>query len=128
MPDDCTPPSALPDLTVPGPHAVGHSRYQGESMRLGDDGYVVFVSQLESHHAIRAFHRPGGRGALHASSLGKAIMASLPEKAVTQILHRVGMKKFTDRTIVDPQALLAELALVRKRGWAQSGGITCSRR
>ncbi len=88
------------------------------SMGIENDGYVVFVAQLESHHPIRAFHRPGARGALHASSLGKAIMAALPEKSVTQILHRVGMKKFTDRTIVDPQALLTELALVRKRGWA----------
>jgi len=104
----------------------------GETTNLGieNDGHVVFVSQLESHHAIRAFHRPGGRGALHASSLGKAILASLPEKAVTRILHRVGMKKFTDRTIVDPQALLAELALVRKRGWAiddqeRADGMRC---
>ena len=37
----------------------------GETTNLGieNDGYVVFVSQLESHHAIRAFHRPGARGA-----------------------------------------------------------------
>jgi IclR family acetate operon transcriptional repressor len=92
----------------------------GETTNMGieSDGYVVFVAQLESHHSIRAFHRPGTRGALHASSLGKAIMASLPEKAVTQLLHRVGMKKFTERTIVDPQVLLADLAVVRKRGWA----------
>ena len=39
-------------------------------------------------------------------------------KAVTQMLHRVGMPKFTEHTIVDPEALLADLALVRKRGWA----------
>ena len=104
----------------------------GETTNLGieNDGYVVFVSQLESHHPIRAFHRPGASGALHASSLGKAILAALPDKAVTQILHRVGMMKFTDRTIVDPQALLVELAQVRKRGWAiddqeRSDGMRC---
>lgn len=104
----------------------------GETTNLGieNDGYVVFVAQLESHHSIRAFHRPGGRGALHASSLGKAILAALPEKTVTQILHRVGMARFTDRTIIDPQALLEELAAVRKRGWAiddeeRSEGLRC---
>ena len=88
----------------------------GETTNLGieNDGYVVFVSQLESHHAIRAFHRPGGARALHASSLGKAILAWLPEEEVTQILHRVGMPKLTDRTIVDPQALLADLAQARQ--------------
>jgi IclR family acetate operon transcriptional repressor len=88
------------------------------SMGIENDGYIVFVAQVESHRSIRAFHRPGAHGAMHASSLGKAIMSTLPEKAVTDILHRVGMKKFTERTIVDPQTLLAELAATRKRGWA----------
>jgi IclR family transcriptional regulator, acetate operon repressor len=104
----------------------------GETTNIGieDDGYVVYVAQLESHHPVRTFHRPGARGALHASSLGKAIMAALPQASVTQILHRVGMKKFTERTIVDPQLLLTELGLVRKRGWAvddqeQADGMRC---
>ena len=95
-------------------------RASGETANIGieNDGYVVYIDQLESHNSIRAFHRPGGRGAMHASSLGKAIMGSLPEKVVTKILHRVGMQRYTERTIVDPQSLLAELALSRKRGWA----------
>jgi IclR family transcriptional regulator, acetate operon repressor len=105
----------------------------GETTNLGieNDGSVVFVSQLESHHAIRAFHRPGARGPLHASSLGKAMLAWLPEPTVTQILHRVGLPKLTERTIVDPQALLADLALTRQRGWAiddeeRADGLRCT--
>jgi IclR family transcriptional regulator, acetate operon repressor len=92
------------------------------SMGIENDGYVVFVAQVESHRSIRAFHRPGSHGALHASSLGKAIMSTLPEKAVSEILQHVGMKKFTERTIVDPQALLADLAAAAKRGWAIDDG------
>jgi len=105
----------------------------GETTNLGieNDGSVVFVSQLESHHAIRAFHRPGARGPLHASSIGKAILAWLPEAEVIKILHRVGLPKLTERTIVDPQALLAELALTRRRGWAiddeeRAQGLRCA--
>jgi IclR family acetate operon transcriptional repressor len=104
----------------------------GETTNLGieNDGYVVFVAQLESHHAIRAFHRPGARGPLHASSLGKAILAWLPETDVTKMLHRVGLPKLTGRTIVAPEALLADLALTRRRGWAiddeeRADGLRC---
>ncbi|MBX9587939.1 MAG: IclR family transcriptional regulator [Hyphomonadaceae bacterium] len=107
-------------------------RASGETANMGieNDGYIVFVAQIESHDAIRAFHRPGARGAMHASSLGKAILATLPEKSVTQVLHRVGMRRFTERTIVDPQILLGELELVRKRGWAiddeeRADGMRC---
>src|SRR5262245_26266851 len=105
----------------------------GETTNLGieNDGYVVFVAQLESHHAIRAFHRPGGRGPLHASSLGKAILAWLPEATVVQILDGVDLARFTDRTIVDATALRADLALIRRRGWAiddeeRADGLRCA--
>lgn len=94
------------------------------------EGAVVFISQMESHRSIRAFHRPGARGPMHASSLGKAMLAALTDEAVAQKLHRVGMPRLTERTIVDPDALLADLAIVRKRGWAiddeeQAEGMRC---
>jgi IclR family acetate operon transcriptional repressor len=105
----------------------------GETTSLGieNDGYVVFVSQLESHHAIRAFHRPGALGPMHATSLGKAILAGLPEAEVRKILHRVGLPRFTESTLVDPQALLADLAQARRRGWAvddqeKADGMRCA--
>lgn len=100
------------------------------SMAIESEGFVVFISQVESHQAIRAFHRPGARGPLHASSLGKAMMASLTDEAVAQRLHRVGMQKITRKTIVDPEALFKDLAATRARGWAiddeeQSEGLRC---
>lgn len=104
----------------------------GETVNLGieDDGYVVFVSQTESHQSVRAFHRPGSRSPLHASSIGKAIMAALTDDEAVERLHRSGMPKFTEHTIIDPQALLAELAQVRKRGWSiddeeRADGLRC---
>ncbi len=45
-------------------------------------------------------------------------LSTQPDKAVTALLQRVGMEKFTERTIVDPEALLAELAATHRRGWA----------
>lgn len=92
----------------------------GETASIGieKDDYIVFISQMESHQAIRAFHRPGSRGSLHASSIGKAILASLSDEAVAQRLHRVGMPKFTEHTIIDPDMLLKDLTIARKRGWA----------
>lgn len=104
----------------------------GETVNMGieDDGSVVFISQMESHQSVRAFHRPGSRSLLHASSIGKAIMAALPDEAAIERLHRSGMPKFTERTIVDPDALLADLAQTRKRGWSiddeeRAEGLRC---
>jgi len=100
------------------------------NMAIENDGYVVFVSQVECHQAIRAFNRPGARGPMHASSLGKAMMAALTDEEIPHRLHRVGMRRLTARTIIDPDVLLKELAQVRKRGWAvddqeQADGLRC---
>lgn len=104
----------------------------GETVNMGivADCFVVFVSQIECHQSIRAFHRPGARGPMHASSLGKAMLASLDDEAISHILHKVGMARYTERTIVDPDVLFTDIATVRSRGWAiddqeQADGLRC---
>lgn len=88
------------------------------NIAIENDGGVIYLSQFESHNSIRAFHRPGARGPLHATALGKAILSTLPDKDVQKMLHHIGLPRFTAGTIVDAKQLLGDLALVRKRGWA----------
>jgi IclR family transcriptional regulator, acetate operon repressor len=92
----------------------------GETVNLGieDSGEVVFISQVESHRALRAFFRAGSRAAIHASGVGKALLAHLPEAHVRDILHKRGLKKFTEHTLVVPADLFGALKEVRARGWA----------
>lgn len=92
----------------------------GETVNLGieDKGEVVFISQVESHVALRAFFRAGSRAAIHASGVGKALLAQMPEERVKQILHKRGLVKFTDHTLVAPADLFRQLADIRRRGWA----------
>jgi IclR family acetate operon transcriptional repressor len=92
----------------------------GETANLGlleADG-VVFVSQVETHEAIRAFFRPGTRGPLHASGIGKAILAGMPVERVSGIIGRTGLAGFTPRTLTEPSALMRDLRESRLRGWA----------
>ncbi|MGF1594809.1 MAG: HTH-type transcriptional regulator BhcR [Kiloniellaceae bacterium] len=92
----------------------------GETVNLAveDKDELVYVTQFESHAPMRAFFRPGRRAPMHASAIGKAMLAEVDEAALTGFLHRKGMPRFTDRTIVDPAALRSELARIRERGWA----------
>jgi len=92
----------------------------GETVNLAiaDDGDVIFISQVETHEAIRAFFRPGSRGPMHASGIGKALLAELSDQKVKALLQAKGLAGFTDKTIVDTARLAAELETTRKRGWA----------
>lgn len=88
------------------------------NMAISDDGDVVFISQVETHEAIRAFFRPGARGAMHASGIGKALLAELERDEVKRILQKKGLPSFTPKTITSSQALFADLEIIRSRGWA----------
>jgi IclR family acetate operon transcriptional repressor len=92
----------------------------GETANLGlaEDDAIVFVSQVETHQAIRAFFRPGTRSPFHASGIGKAVLASLPADRVATLLRKSPLETFTPKTLSDPAALARDLWESRVRGWA----------
>lgn len=92
----------------------------GETANLGvaEDDCVVFVSQVETHQAIRAFFRPGTRTAFHASGIGKAVLAHLDRERVEAVIRRAGLEAFTEKTLSTLPALLGDLAIIKARGWS----------
>ena len=79
---------------------------------------VVTVARREARHAVRVDSgRIGKIDAPHATSLGKAIMAWLPEDEMQRMVAH-GMKRFTEHTITDFPALIEDLRHVRRNGFA----------
>lgn len=95
-------------------------RATDETANLGieQQGEVLFLTQVETQRAIRAFFPPGTRSPMHASGIGKALLAWLPGTRVAQVLARRGMEAFTALTLTSPDALAAELTRTRGRGYA----------
>lgn len=92
----------------------------GETANLAilDGAEVVFVSQVETSEPIRAFFRLGARAPVHASGIGKALLAHAPEARVARLVGAGPLAVFTPRTIGDPARLGEALAAIRARGWA----------
>ncbi len=88
------------------------------NLAVANHGDVVFISQVESQHPIRAFFQPGTRGFMHASGIGKVLLASLDRSEVEKILQKNGCPRFTDKTITSPSDLFADLDNSRDRGWS----------
>ncbi|MEM6942203.1 MAG: HTH-type transcriptional regulator BhcR [Pseudomonadota bacterium] len=88
------------------------------NLAIADEGDVIFVSQVEASHPIRAFFRPGTRSHMHASGAGKALLAQLSRDEVEALLQKVGLPEFTEKTFTKPDDLFAELERIRTHGWA----------
>ena len=97
--------------------ATGETANLGVEVSSGAGGAVLFVSQVETHAPIRAFFPPGTTSPLHASGIGKVLLAHMPPARAARLLGGA-LPGYTPRTITDPGALAAELAAVRARGHA----------
>ena len=95
-------------------------RDSGETANLGIEAgdEVLFLSQVETHEAIRAFFPPGTKAPMHVSGIGKALLGWYDSARVQRIIARKGLERFTDLTHSTEADLLADLAAIRARGYA----------
>ena len=78
---------------------------------------AVVIDRLDSPEPVRTWVRLGTRVPLHASASGRAMLSHLPPDEVDRLLAEP-LERFSDHTLVGRDALAAELATVRERGYA----------
>jgi IclR family KDG regulon transcriptional repressor len=83
-----------------------------------DQGEVLYIEKMEPQRSVRMSSSIGRRAPAYCTAVGKAILAELPVAEVDAIVHRWGLKSITKNTITTPEALVADLKLIRDRGFA----------
>jgi DNA-binding IclR family transcriptional regulator len=84
-----------------------------------DHGDLLYVDKVTSDaRDVRADPRVSSRRPLHCSSLGKALLAAVDDETVLRIVKVTGFEPATDFSIRDRRALLADLEITRRRGYA----------
>ncbi|WP_370632885.1 HTH-type transcriptional regulator BhcR [Hasllibacter sp. MH4015] len=92
----------------------------GETANLGiaRGSHVLFVGQVETHATIRAFFPPGTLSPMHASGIGKALLAQMSDDRLSRLFATAPLDQFTQRTLTEPAHLRADLEATRDRGYA----------
>lgn len=88
------------------------------NLMFEEDGWGVYVHTSRGEDAVDIDTQTGRRAHLHATGLGKAILATLPEERVETIVDSRGLPGVTEHTITDRAELLAELDEIRAAGIA----------
>lgn len=104
--------------------------HETANMAVLEDTMAVYVAQVPSEHSMRMFTEIGRRVRVHSTGVGKALLAQLGNDAVRGILSRSDMPAQTVNTLTTPEALIADLELIRERGYAidegeQEIGVRC---
>jgi DNA-binding IclR family transcriptional regulator len=85
---------------------------------VGDGLDVVYIDKRESPQSMRIVSQVGRRLPAYCTSVGKAMLAFLPEEELDELLTRVELQPWTHNTITDKGKLKAHLREVRRRGYA----------
>jgi IclR family transcriptional regulator, acetate operon repressor len=92
----------------------------GETANLAilDATEAVFIDQVQCRETMRTIVKLGSRVPLHASGVGKAIFAALPDEEIDAILKVKGLPRITEHTITSPETMWAAIRVIRQRGWS----------
>lgn len=82
------------------------------------NGAAVVVEQVESASRLVVNARIGNREPLHASAVGKCLLAFVGEEEREAMLPNITFARFTDKTICDKDTLASELKKIRLAGYS----------
>jgi IclR family acetate operon transcriptional repressor len=88
------------------------------NLAVVDDEAIIVLTRIESREIMRSLTKVGGRVAMVASGVGKAVLATYSDEDVNGIICRQGMPRLTEKSIVRPSELFRELQIIRRRGYA----------
>jgi DNA-binding IclR family transcriptional regulator len=86
------------------------------TVRDGDQAY--YVDCYESTRRLRSFSSIGDKAPLYCTSVGKAILAFLPEEEIETYIDKVTLTPFTANTILDKGRLREEIGRTAARGYS----------
>jgi IclR family transcriptional regulator, KDG regulon repressor len=91
-----------------------------ETVNLGilDAGEIVVIHTVESPQAVRMSSKVGNRRHLHATALGKVMLAGMTDAELLRMVRLKGLPKVTPNTIATKTALIEEIHRVREQGFA----------
>ena len=99
------------------------AREHGETVHLAiyERGEVIYVDKADGSHPIRAYTSVGGRAPARCVATGKLLLAHQDAAERARVLTQPATA-FTERTIVDEDAMIAELDAIRGCGYAVNAG------
>ena len=114
------------------PHLRRLHELTGETVHLGvlRGSEVIYLDKVEGRQAVRMYSQIGNASPVYCTGVGKAGLSALPDDELKAVVASIRFRRFTDSTIVTPEALLAEIEAIRSSGNAydreeHEPGIRC---
>jgi IclR family KDG regulon transcriptional repressor len=110
--------------SIARPHLERLAHITGCTVHLGilDRDHVLYIDKIEAEGSSRLYSQIGRQAPLHCTALGKVLTAYLPRAQQQRLLCSSPLRRYTNRTIVEPTQVLQHLKQVARQGYAVDDG------
>jgi len=105
-------------LAMPYLRKLRDATRETANLAVVDDASIIVLTRVESREIMRSLTKVGGRVAMVASCVGKAVLATYADEDVSAIIRHHGMPRLTEKSIVRASDLFRELTAIRAQGYA----------
>jgi IclR family transcriptional regulator, pca regulon regulatory protein len=109
---------SLPEVAESHLEALVAEVNESSSVSVLDGDDVVYVARVPTSRIMTVVISVGTRFPAYATSMGRVLLAGLPEPELDAYLGRVRLEPLTTRTVSSVVALRGELGKVRTQGYA----------
>ncbi len=109
---------SLPEAAQPHMERLVAKVNESSSISVLDDTDIVYVVRVPTRRIMSITLSVGTRLPAFATSMGRVLLADLPDGLLHERLEQIELQPLTARTITDRDTLIAELEAVRKQGYA----------
>ncbi len=85
---------------------------------------IIVMDRVQNQNIDLLSQRVGLNLPIHSTSLGKVLLAYLPEEEQDRILKSTSFERFTSETIVDRKVIKKNLVTIKEKGFATDEGET----
>lgn len=108
----------LPQLVQPVLDALSDEIGESSSVSILDGDEIVYIARAAQQKVMSIALMPGSRLPAHCTSMGRVLLAALPEEEARRRLGPGPLPARTPLTLTDPEAVMRRLAQVRVEGHA----------
>jgi DNA-binding IclR family transcriptional regulator len=83
-----------------------------------DSDSIFYLAHVDAPEVPRHYTLIGRHNPLHATGMGKVLLAHLPDEGLADCIRRLPLHAYTPHTITDAAELEEHLQAVRSQGWA----------
>jgi IclR family transcriptional regulator, pca regulon regulatory protein len=109
---------SLPALALPILEGISAAIHESSSLSVLEGDEIVYLARSATNRVMSVSLAVGSRLPAYCTSMGRVLLAALPDSELSAYLGRVILSAHTFRTITKKRALASEIRSVREQGYA----------